>query len=156
MANRKPTSAEKAFLMVWHGAFSGAFIVAYATAEASYGMHFFSGCVVLLALGLRLLVGLAAPKGTPLALPSISGSLDSLSRWTGGGAPGGKNPLYIWMAAGLLAATGIASVTGLVADAFGGDDLHEGTSEFALGLMFAHIALVMAVQGVKRLSRSAA
>ncbi len=58
----KPSKAELSFLMGWHGMLSGAFLIAYITGEASYAMHVFSGVMVLLALGIRLLVGIAAPK----------------------------------------------------------------------------------------------
>ena len=107
--SRKPSKAELSFLMGWHGLLSGSFLVAYLTEDATYAMHVFSGVTVLLALGIRLLVGLAAPKGSPLALPSLSlppsgGSSLSFQAI--------KRLINNWMAVGLLILITLAALSG--------------------------------------------
>ena len=144
---RKPSKAELSFLMGWHGMLSGAFLVAYITGEATYAMHVFSGVMVLLALGIRLLVGLGAPKGSPLALPT-------LSLPPAGGPPLGlravQRVINNWMAAALLVAIMLAALSGWFVHDLGiDDDFHEGLSEATPALVFVHIALAVAFHAVK-------
>jgi hypothetical protein len=146
---RKPSKAELSFLMGWHGLLSGAFLVAYITGEGSYAMHVFSGVMVLLALGIRLLVGLVAPKSSPLALPTLSLP------------PAGQSPLGIravqrlinnWMAAALLILITLAALSGWFAHDIGmDDDLHEGLAEATPALIFVHIAFAVTFHALKSL-----
>ena len=132
---------------------SGAFLVAYITGEASYGMHVFSGVMVLLALGSRLLVGLGAPKGSPLGLPTLSLP------------PAGQGPLGIravqrlinnWMAAALLVLIMLAALSGWFAHDLGmDDDLHEGLAEATPALIFVHIAFAVTFHAIKSLPTGA-
>lgn len=146
---RKPSKAELSFLMGWHGMLSGAFLVAYVTGEGSYAMHVFSGVMVLLALGIRLLVGLGAPKGSPLGLPTLSLP------------PAGQGTLGIrqlqrllnnWMAAALLVLITIAALSGWFAHDIGmDDDLHEGLAEATPALIFLHIAFAVTFHALRSL-----
>lgn len=144
---RKPGKAELSFLMGWHGLLSGAFLVAYVTGEASYPMHVFSGVMVLLALGIRLLVGLGAPKGSPLALPRINLPPAGLSAH---GMRGVQRLINNWMAAALLVLIGLAALSGwLVHDLGIDDDLHEGLAEATPVLIFVHIAVAVGFHALK-------
>jgi hypothetical protein len=147
--NRKPSKAELSFLMGWHGMLSGAFIVAYVTGEGSYAMHVFSGVTVLLALGIRLLAGLAVPKGSPLALPTLS--LPPADQ----GALGMKqlqSLLNNWMAAALLVLITLAALSGWFAHDLGmDDDLHEGLAEATPALIFLHIAFAVTFHLIRTL-----
>ena len=146
---RKPSKTELSFLMGWHGLLSGAFLVAYVTGEGSYAMHVFSGVMVLLALGIRLLVGLGAPKGSPLALPT-------LSLPPAGQAPSGiravQRLINNWMAAALLVLITLAALSGWFAHDIGMyDDLHEGLAEATPALIFVHIAFAVTFHALKSL-----
>lgn len=140
-APRKPSRFEFAALRAWHAVLAGGYLVAYVTGdEDTYAMHLFSGYVVLGAIVLRLLAGLAAPAGSPLALP----------RPRLGGP--GRNPLFAWFAAALLVVLGVAAVSGALADGVAWlEDPHEAVAEASLPLIFAHIAFVTFVYGGKRL-----
>lgn len=151
-----------AFLLTFHAVLSGAFIISYLTGdEDTYGMHVFTGYTVLSALGLRLLVGLAAPLGSLLRLPrpSLRLTWNYLARLVGGdvAARRERSPLYAWMAAGLLAGIALAALSGVGADFRSRlDDLHEALANAALFIVFAHIAIVLSVHGLKRLALPAA
>jgi len=145
--SRKPGKVELSFLMGWHGLLSGAFLIAYVTGEASYAMHVFSGVMVLLALGIRLLVGLGAPKGSPLGFPTLSLP------------PAGQGVLGIravqrlinnWMAAALLVMISLAALSGWLAHDIGMEGgLHEALAQATPALIFAHIALAVAFHALK-------
>ncbi|MBL6931707.1 MAG: hypothetical protein ISR45_02075 [Rhodospirillales bacterium] len=137
----KPSKAALSFLLGWHGLLSGGFLIAYITGEGSYAMHVFSGVMVLMALGIRVLVGLAAPKGSLLALPTLSLP------------PADQEPLGMkqlqkllnnWMAAGLLVLITLAALSGWFVHDIGiDDDLHEGLAEATPALIFLHIAFAV-------------
>lgn len=160
MSTRKPTSAETAILLACHGLLSGAFIVAYATGgEDTYAMHVFAGYTVLAVLAARLLTGLLAPAGSPLRLPRprIAPTLDWLGRVLSGddAARMQRSPLAAWMATALLAGLTAAAVSGAVADVvLSVEDLHEALGEAMLPLVLGHIALVLALHGLKHLPLS--
>ena len=155
---RKPTRGEMAFLLAFHGALSGAFLVSYLSGdEDTYGMHVVAGYTLLTALGLRLLVGLAGPGGSPLRLPrpSMRRTLDYLARLLGGeiAARRERSPLYAWMGAALLIGVGVAGLSGVAADYRSRlDHLHESLANAALFIVLAHVAIVFAVHGFKRLA----
>ena len=153
---RKPTSREMAFLLAFHAALSGAFIVSYlAGDEDTYGMHLFSGYTALGAIGLRLLVGIVAPAGSPLRLPrpSLQRARAYLGRLVSGDAAARteRSPLHAWMAVGLLVGIGFAASSGVAADFRSRlDDLHEVLANSALFIVFAHIGLVLSLHGLKK------
>ncbi|WP_042704516.1 hypothetical protein, partial [Azospirillum sp. B506] len=131
--------------------------VAYLTGdEDTYGMHVFSGYAVLAAIVLRVAAGALAPAGSPLRLPrpSVTAVTGWLGRLFAGDAKARseRSPLTAWMAAALLAGVGLAAATGAVADFFvTAEHLHKEIGEAALPLILAHIALVFALHGLKRL-----
>ncbi|SMF27962.1 Cytochrome b [Azospirillum oryzae] len=157
MSARKPSAAEMTALLAFHAIVSGAFIVAYLTGdEDTYGMHVFSGYAVLSAIGLRVAAGALAPAGSPLRLPrpSVAAVAGWLRRLFTGDAKARaeRSPLTAWMAAALLVGVGIAAATGAVADFFVQvEHLHKEIAEASLFLILAHIALVFALHGLKRM-----
>jgi cytochrome b len=149
MFDRKPSKLDFILLRIWHAWLAGSFLVAYVTAdEDTYAMHLFAGYAVLAAILVRLLAGVAAPAGSPLRLPRPS--LKALIDWFA--VRKGRNPLFAWLAAALLAVIGAAAATGALADGLTWlEDPHEAVSELALGVIFGHIAFVSFVHGGKRL-----
>jgi hypothetical protein len=154
-ARRPPNRLEMAVLYGFHAAFSGAFLVAYLTGdEDTYGMHKAAGYLLLAALAVRLAAGLAAPGGSPLRLPRPS--LAAAGGWllrlvvATAAARRERSPLLAWMAVTLLAGVGVTAAVGAVADFLPSlEDLHEGLGEASLGIVIAHIALVLGLQALK-------
>lgn len=136
-------------LKVWHAWIGGAYLVAYVTAdEDTYAMHLFAGYAVVAAIAARLLAGLIAPAGGPLRLPRPS--LRTARAWLAGGK--GRNPLFAWFAALLLAVVGLAAVSGALADGMTWlEDPHEAISEVSLWVIVGHVAFVTFMYGGKRL-----
>lgn len=157
MASRKPTAAEMIALLAFHATLSGAFIIAYLTGdEDTYGMHVFSGYAALVAVALRVAAGVLVREGSPLRLPRPSSRpvLDWLKRLVSGDpkARTERSPLIAWMAAALLIGVGLAAASGATADfVVALEDVHEALGEFSLFIIIAHVALVFALHGLKRL-----
>lgn len=150
--SRKPNTLELGFLMGWHGVLSGAFIVAFITMDGPMNMHRFAGFVVIFAILARLLVATMAPVDSPLYVPrpSLSGLVSYLVQAKG------RNPLIAWMATALLISIGMASISGLMADAMRGlDDFHEGVAMVAPIVIGAHIALVLLGHWMKSIRKLA-
>lgn len=156
MAARKPTTAEMAFLLLFHATLSGAFLVAYLTGdEDTYRMHVFSGYAALAALVARAIAGLAAAEGSPLRFPHPSAG--QVRHWVVRLAAGdpqartARSPLIPWMAAALLIGVGATALSGAIADfVTSAEDLHEALGETALWIVLGHIALVLALHRLKR------
>lgn len=147
---RKPKRLELSFLRLWHAALAGGYLVAYLTGdEDTYAMHQFSGYVVLAAIVLRLVVGLAAPAGSPLRLPRPS--IAAVRAWLSGAK--GRNPLFAWIGAILLGMVGVAAASGALSDGLLTwlEDPHEAVAEASLWVIFGHIAFVTFVYGGRRL-----
>jgi cytochrome b len=158
-APRKPTRAEAGFLLLFHAVLSGAFLVAYLTGdEDTYGMHLFAGYTVLTALGARLAAAVLAPAGSPLALPrpATSPTLAWLGRLVAGdrqAAMRARSPLYPWMAAAMLAFTAFVAASGWIADrAPSVEELHEAAAELTPAVIVAHLAVAVALHGLRRLA----
>ncbi|WP_298364040.1 DUF1924 domain-containing protein [Azospirillum sp.] len=157
MAARKPTPIEMTALLTFHAVLSGAFIVAYLSGdEDTYGIHVFSGYAALIALALRAVAGLLAPDGSPLRFPrpALAPLLGWVARLARGEAQARRerSPLIAWMAAALLIAVGAAAASGAAADVIPSvDHLHAALGDVALGVVVAHVALVFALHGLKRL-----
>ena len=138
---RIPNRYQNKFLTLWHGVFSGAFIIAYISEDA-YFMHAFAGYLVLGAVAIRVLFGLLASPKSPLALPNPM----ALTRtWVENVLAGRKarNPIVAWIGVGMLVSIAVASATGWIVDmAPRLDDLHEGAAEFTLAIIFAHLGFV--------------
>ncbi|TWA84672.1 cytochrome b [Azospirillum brasilense] len=156
-AQPRRTPGRLLFLFAFHAALSGAFVVAYLTGdEDTYAMHQFAGYTALAALAVRLLAGVLMPVG-PLRLPrpSLAATLDWLRRVASGDARawGQRSPLLAWMALALLAVVGAAALSGAVADAVVPmEKLHEALGEFSLPVVLAHVALVVALLGLKKVA----
>lgn len=127
-------------LKAWHAALAGGFLVAYLTAgEDTFAMHQFAGYAVLAAIAARLALGLVAGARSPLRLPR---PLEALRRWRAGG--GGRNPLFAVFALALLAAVGLAALTGAIADFLPRlEHPHEAIAEASLWLIGGHVAFVV-------------
>lgn len=136
-------------LRLWHAWLAGGFVVAYLTAdEDTYALHLFSGYAVLAALVARIVVGVAAPPGSILRLPRPG--LAGARRWLA--ERRGRNPLFAWLGAAVLAGTTAAAASGALADPFHAlEDLHEGLSEAALWTVLAHVAFILFMFGGRRL-----
>lgn len=132
---RKPNRFEMSFLMMFHGVLTGAVLLTYISGDDIYFLHQFAGYVVCLAILVRLMAAVLAPKSSPLylSLPNLFAP-----------QPGGRNPLLAWIAVALIAVTAAAAFSGLLAESIGFDDLHEGLAEGVLPMViFAHAALVL-------------
>ncbi|NUB15831.1 hypothetical protein GAY28_26675 [Azospirillum brasilense] len=74
--------------------------------------------------------------------------------WDGYGEARGwgpRRPLLAWMALALLAVVGAAALSGAVADfVVPLEKLHEALGEFSLPVVLAHVALVVALLGLKK------
>lgn len=149
MAARKPTRPETAFLLLFHAALSGSVIVAYLSGdEDTYTMHLVAGYTALAALGLRFGAALLAPAGSPLRWPRPS--LTALGDWLrrlaagDGAAARSRSPLLPWFAVVMLAAAGLAAVTGWLADGMTSfEGLHEAIGEAVPAVVAAHIATML-------------
>lgn len=148
----------KAFdlLLLWHGLFAGAYTVAYITAEGAPGLHEFSGYVTLGLLAVRLLAARLAGGHAPWALP-----IPKMSMWKNFGrrllagdlgALRGRTPFAPLSGLVILGFTVLASLSGLSADWWGWDDLHEGLAEGSLALVAVHIAIVSFAPLLQRLT----
>lgn len=159
---RKPGRFQIGFLLGFHAVISGAFLVSYLTGDSddAYFMHVFAGYAVLAALAARLVVGVLAGPGNMLRLPrpdwpSIGRYVKRIAAFDGA-AFLGRSPLHGLMAVLLLVGVGIAAGSGAVADFLVSvEDLHEALGEAALYIVIGHIALVLALHGLKRLNAPA-
>lgn len=162
MDRRKPGRFPIAFLLAFHAAVSGAFLVAYLTGDVDdiYFMHVFAGYAVLAALSVRVAAGLLAGPGSMLRLPRpdwpaigrYARRIAALDRT----AFLGRSPLNGVMAVILLVGVGAAAISGAVADFLANvEDLHEALGEAALYIVIGHVALVLALHGLKRLAAPA-
>ena len=158
----RPSRFQMAFLLGFHAVLSGAFMVSYLTGDGDdvYFMHVFAGYAVLAALVARLAAGLLAGTGNMLRLPRPDWS--SIGRYLKRIAALdrtvflGRSPLHGLMAVMLLAGVGIAAGSGAVADFLVWvEDLHEALGEVALYIVLGHVALVLALHGLKRLNAPA-
>ncbi len=161
-ASGKPSRFQLGFLLGFHAVIAGAFLVSYLTGDGDdvYFMHVFAGYAVLVALAARLAAGLFAAPGSALRLPrpdwrSIRGWLTRIAALDGS-AFLGRSPLHALLAVLLLVGVGIAAAAGAVADYVPKvEDLHEALGEAALYIVIGHVALVLALHGLKRLNAPA-
>lgn len=156
MAARRPARAELAFLLLFHAVLGGAFPVAWLTGDEDlYGMHLFAGYTVLAALGVRLAAAALAPAGSPLALPRprlqpALGWLRCLARGDGQ-ARTHRSPFYGWMAVLMLGFAGFVAASGWLADRLPAlEELHEAAGGLVPAVVVAHLALVLALHGLRR------
>ena len=142
---RKPSPFSIWFLMIWHAVFSGAFFVAILTEKGAYHAHVFAGTVVIITIGVRLLVGMAIPKGHVLTFP-----LPAFTTLKGG-SNGVRRFLSHLLGVLMLVVCGLATLTGWFANSETTVTAHGAVSYFALALIAFHIVQVMLFSGWKRL-----
>lgn len=138
---RRPGRYEFMAVRLWHAVLLGSFLVAYLTGdEDTYSMHLFSGWLVVGVVVLRLLTGLLVPQNSPLRLTRPN-----------------RPRLFTWSILAALAATALAGLTGVAADALPWlEDLHEGLAESSLWGALAHVAVAVVVfKGRKWMARLA-
>lgn len=158
----KPRRFQIGFLLGFHAVISGAFLVSYLTGDGDdvYFMHVFAGYAVLAALAVRLAVGLFAAPGSMLRLPrpdwaSIARHVRRIAACDGA-VFRSRSPLHGLVAVLLLIGVGIAAASGAAADFVTKiEDLHELLGEAALYIVIGHIALILALHGLKRLNTPA-
>ena len=159
---RKPGRFQIAFLFGFHAAISGAFLVSLRAGDSddAYFMHVFAGYTVLAALAARVAAGLLAGPGNMLRLPrpdwpAIGRYVARIAAFDGSVFLG-RSPLHGLLAVLLLLGVGVAAASGAVADFVTKvEDLHEALGEAALYIVIGHIALVLALHGLKRLNAPA-
>jgi len=152
---RKPTRLELGFLVLFHAAISGSFVVAYFSGdEKTYPMHQFAGYTALVALVVRLIAGWIAPVGSPVRMPRPSWT--ATRDWFAGLVRGEaharrmRSPLYAWMAVVMLAAAiGIAATGGVADWVHAAEDLHHELAEIAPAFFFGHLALAFWLHWLK-------
>lgn len=140
---RKPSAVALWFLMIWHGALSGGFFVAMMTGEGAYNAHVFAGVVVIIAIGFRLLVGTAAPKGHVLSFPMPN--LKTMIQ----GSHGFRRFLNHTVGLAMFLFCALASLTGWYVK--GSTDVHGAVAYMALALICGHVVLVILLQGWKKI-----
>jgi len=142
-------------LLLWHGLFTGSYTIAYLSAESAGGLHQFAGYTALSLLALRLLAARLAAGRPPWALPWPKASMwqNFLRRLTRDGLAvfRGRTPLAPLSGLVLLGSVVLVALTGLSADWWGWEDLHEGPAELSLGVVLIHVAIVSFGPLLKRL-----
>lgn len=141
---RLPNAFE--LLMLWHGLFVGAYTIAYLTADGAPGLHEFSGYAALALLVVRLLAARFAGQRAPWALP-----LPKAAMWRNFGrklttgnlsALRGRTPFAPLSGLIILAMLVLVTLSGLAADWWKWEDLHDAVAEGSLLVVFIHIAIV--------------
>lgn len=143
-------------LLLWHGLLAGGYTIAFLTAEGSHALHEFAGYLVLGLLALRLVIASLVSGEGSWALPWPGRSLwrSFFSRLQSGelDAFRQRTPLVPLSALAILIALVVAAVTGLAADAWRWEDLHEGIAEGTLTLVLIHLGLVSLAPLIKSVS----
>lgn len=133
-------------LLFWHGLFAGAYTIAYLTADGARGLHQFAGYSALALLAVRLLAAYLAGDRGPWSLPlPRAGMWRAFGRKLASGDTGallGRTPLAPLSGLVILAVLVLVTLTGLIADWWEWDDLHEGIAEGSLAVIVIHIGLV--------------
>jgi cytochrome b len=152
MGLSNPARLQHGLLKAWHAWLAGSFLVAYVTAdENTHAMHQFAGYAALIAIVVRIAVGLLAPAGSPLRLPRPDPQAARAWLSIRLSMHKGRHPLFAWLAALLLAVVGLAALTGVLADyATWMEHPHEAIAEASLWVIVAHIAFVAWMYAGKR------
>lgn len=133
-------------VLVWHGLFAGSWAIAYLSAESGEAVHQFAGYTALALLAVRLLAAsLATEKSVwnlPWApLPLWQAFLGRLGRGDLS-VLRSRTPFTPLSALAVLGVMALTVPTGLMADWFDADDLHEGIAEASLTFVLIHVVLV--------------
>ena len=153
---RKPNAFE--LLMTWHGLLVGSYTVAYLTAEGATGLHRFAGYSALGLLAVRLLAALVAGARAPWALPLPKASMwkNFLRKFTTDplAALRGRTPFAPLSGLVIRGTLVLVTLSGLAADWWEWEDLHEGLAEGSLTIVLIHIAIVSFAPLWKKLGES--
>lgn len=138
----KPSAASLGFLLWWHGILGGGFFVAMATGYGAYGAHSFAGIVTIFAIGARLMIGAAFPKGHVLSFPIPT--FAALKQGTNGFRRFVSHTLGMVM----LGACVLACLTGWFAWTMA--EAHAYMAYLAFAIIGGHIGVVIVFQGWKK------
>lgn len=157
MTTTKPSGALSLnLLLAWHGLFAGAYMVAFLTAEGVGTLHQFAGYTAMALLALRLLAAFLAPERSPWGLP-----WPTAAQWKPFLAKLGRGDLSVFRnrtplapLSGLviLGVLVIVTLSGMIADFWDWEDLHEGIAEASLTVILVHVALVSLAPLLKKLA----
>jgi cytochrome b len=151
---RIPTAFD--LLLFWHGLFVGAYTVAYLTAEGAPALHEFSGYAALALLAVRLIIARLAGQRAPWALPlPRAAQWKNFARQLLSGRLGvlrGRTPFAPLSGLLILGVMVLVSLSGLAADWWKWEDLHDGLAEGSLALVLIHIAIVSFAPLLRRLA----
>ncbi len=133
-------------LLLWHGLFAGSYTVAYLTAEGAFALHQFAGYIVMALLTVRLLAAVLMSGRSiwSLPLPEKKAWTNFASRLSRGDLKvmRGRTPLIPLSGLAVLVTLMVVTLSGLAADWWNWEDLHESVAEGSLAVVFTHIALV--------------
>lgn len=145
-------------LLVWHGLFVGAYTSAYLTADGAPGMHEFAGYAALTLLAVRLIAAVLSRGRAPwvISLPKASMWKNFTDKLLAGnfGVLRGRTPFAPLSGLLLLGMLVLVTLSGLSAQWWEWEDLHEGLAEGSLTLVLIHIAIVSFAPLLKRLGEA--
>jgi hypothetical protein len=126
---------------VWHAWLLGSILVAWATADEDfYSAHFISGWSALIAIVLRIIIGLRVSGQGPWKLPFLKL-----------GVPFGNVKALAVVGTCLIVTLVMSGATGVLADTIPAmEDPHEAASEAALAVIGAHVLLVFWIFGLRK------
>ncbi len=134
------------WVLLWHGLLVASYTTAYVTAESLHSLHQFAGYTLYALLILRLLLACFAGERAPWSLP-----IPTRGQWDGFrqqvaqrpmDALSKRTPLSPLSALMLLFVLALVSSSGLAADWWNWEELHETFAEASPLFVFVHIALV--------------
>ena len=154
--NRYPLSLN--LLMVWHGLFAGAYTIAFLTGDLATDLHRFAGYLTAALLALRLAIAIPVAPTSVWALPWPSAILwrEFLGRLLDNPikALAGRWPGLPLSGLAVLVGGVLAVLTGLAADSWHADDLHEGLANLSLVAVSGHIALIALGHALRRTGKA--
>ena len=134
-------------LMLWHGLFAGAYVIAFVTQDGPGRLHELAGYITVGLLAVRLGVAFLVRGKSVWAMPWASGSL-----WSGFAkkvlrdplaALRGRTPFAPLSGALLIGAVTLAATTGLMTlPVHALEDLHEGAANLTYPAVLLHLVVV--------------
>ncbi|SDH20873.1 cytochrome b/b6 domain-containing protein [Roseospirillum parvum] len=143
-----PARRAQAGMRLWHATIAGGFLVAWLSGDSDdfYMVHQVAGYTVLIAVVLRLLVGLLARRA-PWRLPRPDPA--AARRWLA--EKKGRNPLFAWLAVSLLLSVAASAGLGMAAHWLPAvEDPHALASDVALWVVVAHGLAIPFLYGAHR------
>lgn len=140
--------------VLWHGLFAGACVTAYLLGETSTDLHRAAGYTAIALLAVRILAAIVAPSNSVWAWPRAPWRAWAAFRRTLAEDPrralAGRPPIVPAFGLALLVAAVAAVLSGLAADSWRADDLHEVVVNIAVCILLAHVATVTAAHFLRR------